>query len=205
MPFTPLDIVKYAFAAFVTVNFIQYARSGKARRHMTVFSRRTPKEWAGAIALVVLEVSLILALIMLLMSLSPQVMGFSWLNLLATTKEEASSGTNLMVAPAEIPWFGIIFGGLLALNMPRLARREEEIFRRGTVDWKDGALRSLKFGLIHMVVGVPLAAGLALSVAGLFFTWRYFKGGVREASFYHSLHNLGILVLLAVYFLTGGK
>lgn len=190
---TVLDVVKFAFTLFVTVNFIQYARSGQAKRHMTIFLCRTPVEWAKAIALVALEVIVVIAAIIGLMELGP-VMRFSWLNLLAKGGEE---GTNLMVAPAQLPWFGIVFIGLLALNLPRLARREEEMFRRGTKDWQDASFRSLKFGLIHMVVGVPLGAALALWIAGMFFSWRYLAGGVRESTFYHTLHNGVILGFLA--------
>lgn len=189
---TFLDVVKLGFTLFVTVNFVQYARSGQARRHMTVFVRRPFSEWFKAVALVIVEVAILVTTIYLLMGLSP-ILRFSWLSLLAKGEE----GTNLMVAPAQIPWFGFIFIGLLALNLPRLARREEEVFRRGTRDWKDAAFRSLKFGLIHMVVGVPLGAALALWFSGMFFSWRYFVGGVRESTYYHTLHNGVILVFLA--------
>ena len=205
MPFTPLDLIKYAFAIYVTYDFVKYARSGMAKRHMTVFAKRSAKEWAQALGLVAVEIVVVVGLIGVLMSIGNPVLNFSWLNLLVTAKDDPNAGTNLMVAPAQIPWFGAIFGGLLAMNMPRLARREEEMFRRGTRDWKHAAPRSLHFGLIHMIVGVPLAAGLALSLAGLFFSWRYFAGGVRESSFYHTLHNYGILILLAAYFISGGS
>ena len=160
---------------------------------MTIFLGRTFAEWAKAIALDAIEVVLVIAAIVGLMELGP-VMRFSWLNLLAKGAEE---GTNLMVAPAQLPWFGIVFIGLLALNIPRLARREEEMFRRGKKGWQDVAFRSLKVGLIHMVVGVPLGAALALWIAGMFFSWRYFAGGVRESTFYHTLHNGVILGFLA--------
>ena len=189
---TVLDVVKLGFTLFVTVNFVLYARSGQARRHMTVFVRRPCIEWVKAVALVVVEVATLVTAIFLLMGLSP-ILRFSWLSLLAKGEE----GTNLMVAPAQIPWFGLIFIGLLALNLPRLARREEEVFRRGTQNWMDAAFRSLKFGLIHMVVGVPLGAALALWITGMFFSWRYFVGGVRESTFYHTLHNGVILAFLA--------
>ncbi|MCC6687182.1 MAG: hypothetical protein IT205_09360 [Fimbriimonadaceae bacterium] len=189
---TFLDVVKLGFTLFVTVNFVQYARSGQARRHMTVFVRRPLSEWFKAVALVIVEVAILVTAIYLLMGLSP-ILRFSWLSLLAKGEE----GTNLMVAPAQIPWFGLIFIGLLALNLPRLARREEEVFRRGTMNWKDATYRSLKFGLIHMVVGVPLGAALALWFSGMFFSWRYFVGGVRESTYYHTLHNGVILAFLA--------
>ncbi|MBL8059460.1 MAG: hypothetical protein JNK63_01950 [Chthonomonas sp.] len=191
---TILDVVKALFTLLVTANFILYARSGQAKRHLTIFVRRSVADWTKALALATLEVTVVCLAIFTIMQFGPTPMRFSWLSLLAKGQE----GANLMVAPAQIPWFGIIFVGLLALNLPRLARREEEMFRRGTKDWQDATFRSLKFGLIHMVVGVPLGAALALWIAGMFFSWRYFVGGIRESTFYHTLHNGVILGFLAI-------
>ncbi len=198
---TPLDLIKIAFTAWITWDFLRYARSGKARRHLTVFAGRSVLEWFKAIGLVFLNLIVVLGLILWLYSLGNPVLNFSWLLLFATPADGPDPSTNLVAAGTQFPWFGFFFGLLLALNMPRLARREEEVFRRGTSDWKDGATRSVKFGLVHMIVGVPLCAAFALMVAGLFFTWRYFSGGIREASFYHALHNLGVLSLVGAYYL----
>lgn len=198
MALTPLEAVKWGFALVLTVNFVLYARSGKARRHLTVFARRSPKEWGIALACVALEVACVLALIVTVLSLGQPLLNWSWLLLLATPADGERPATNLMAAPASFPWFGAVFLVLLLFNVPRLVRREEEIFRRGTRDWKDALPRSVKFGLVHMVVGVPVGVALVLIGSGLFFTWRYFVGGVREASFYHSLHNLILLVGLGL-------
>jgi hypothetical protein len=122
---------------------------------------------------------------------------FSWLQLLAS-KENPEAGGNLMVSGAmQVPILGIPFFMLLLLNLPRLARYEEDAFRRGTKDWKDAILRSLKFGFMHCLVGVPLAYGLGLSVGGMWFTWHYFKGGVRRSTTVHALYNAALVTFLA--------
>ena len=197
---TPLDMVKIGFAAFLTVDFYRYARSGKARRHLTVFARHTLSDWAKALGLTALHTAAVLAVILFLANLNNPILNFSWLLLLTTPADGPNPSTNLVAAPAQFPWFGLVFACLLSINIPRLARREEEVFRRGTQSWQDALPRSFKFGLIHMIVGVPLCAAIALMGAGLFFTWRYFAGGIREASFYHTLHNFWILGLLMAYF-----
>lgn len=64
----------------------------------------------------------------------------------------------------------------LALAMPSLALTEERIFRDGSEQqtWGQRIFRQLKFGLLHsLLAGVPLAAGLALTLAGLYFTQAY--------------------------------
>ncbi len=55
----------------------------------------------------------------------------------------------------------------LFLLLPHWALIEEKIFRQGKNNWKKVPKHALFFGLIHMVAGVPLTAGLALAVPGL--------------------------------------
>ncbi len=195
---TALEVLKIAVGAYVTVDFVRYARSGKLSRHLTIFRGWAPVEWAKIIALVLVEVFLVFLFIALLWSFGGPVMRWGWLTMLATPADGPDPGTNLMIAPTSIPWFGVAFFALLTINLPRLARREEEVFRRGTRNWAHGIQRSFKFGMIHMVVGVPVAAGLALSFAGLFFTWRYFVGGMRAACLAHTLHNLLVVIIVAM-------
>jgi len=57
---------------------------------------------------------------------------------------------------------------------------EEVIFRRGTKSWKDGSIRGLIFGLIHLTMGVPLIiAVVPLTLMGFWFTREYFEGTRR--------------------------
>jgi len=68
-----------------------------------------------------------------------------------------------------------VFLGALALVIPWLAFIEEEVFRGG-LEQADGLgqLRSaLRFGLVHLVMLVPVGATLAISVAGLAYGRRY--------------------------------
>ncbi|MBL8087631.1 MAG: hypothetical protein JNM85_06115 [Chthonomonas sp.] len=200
---TILDLLKYAFAAYLTVDFVRYARKGTVKRHFSVFAGRGIPEWIKALAMASMMLGVLYAIIMGLYSLNNPILSFSWLNLLKQPADGKNAGTNLVAAGAQVPYFGIVFGALLALNIPRLVRREEEIFRRGTTTWAQSVPRSIKFGFAHMIVGVPIFGALALTVVGFFFTWRYFVGGVREATFYHCLNNLLVLTLVAVVMLTG--
>lgn len=59
--------------------------------------------------------------------------------------------------------------------LPRLAQREEVVFRKGAEawTWPQRARRSITFGLAHLMNGFPIALCLALSVGGMWFTLAY--------------------------------
>lgn len=194
-----IQLISWGFVAVVTFDFIRYLRSGKLARHLSVFRRRPASLWLVAVAGSIVLLACVVTAGLSLIALWPSGFGLSWLDLLKFGKPGTPSGTNLIAAGTQIPWFGFAFAALLGLNVPRLARREEEVFRRGTTSWADGAYRSLKFGLVHCIVGVPLGFGLALSLGGLWFTYQYFRGGVRRAAFFHTIYNCMILVLLIAY------
>lgn len=198
---TVLDLVKWGFAAYVANDFIRYVRKGTIRRHFTVFLRRSWREWIASWLQAVAVLVVIMVCVGSLLSLRNPILSFSWLQLISTKSEAEHGGTNLIVSTTTLPILGIVFGLLLAVNIPRLARLEEDTFRRGTKDWRDGILRSIKFGFVHMIVGVPVAAAMALSILGVWLTHQYFVGGVRQATFFHVLNNYTMLIVLAVYML----
>jgi hypothetical protein len=106
---------------------------------------------------------------------------------------------NILVMPMNIKYFGIIFGGVLLLNLPKYAMMEEEMFRQGTNGWAEALAMSVVFGLVHCLVGVPVGVGLALSVAGTWFNYQYFQGGVELSAQHHFTYNLIIFGLAFVF------
>lgn len=194
---TLLDFVKIAVAGYIGWDFIQYFRSGTLKRHFTVFFRWKLQDWLIALIVAIATLAVVIGLVTVLYEIKP--LQFSWLQLLATEKEKSTAGTNLIASGVKLPYIGAVFGVLLMLNVPRLARREEEVFRRGSKDWKDIAVRSTKFGFLHMLVGVPVAGAIALIFLGLALTVQYKIGGVRRATFYHCLNNYIVLSALGIY------
>ena len=59
-------------------------------------------------------------------------------------------------------------------------------------------VRSITFGLVHCIIGVPIGVGLALSLAGVWFTIQYIKGGLDRSTLYHSAYNLNIALIVLV-------
>jgi hypothetical protein len=128
---------------------------------------------------------------------------WSWFSLFSkkdpeTGESTPQEGANIHLIPSNVKYFGLAFLVLLAINLPQYARMEEEWFREGTISWEQGLLISVLFGLVHCLVGVPIAAGLAISIAGLWFTHQYFVGGVDLSTVHHTTYNLILVSVLFV-------
>jgi hypothetical protein len=104
----------------------------------------------------------------------------------ATVRANGAAGEGTGVGAATA--WGLIafttgFLGLLLLLFPWLAYVEERLFREGLEDAGLGrqAWAALWFGLIHLVMLIPLAAALAVGVAG-FFYGRVYRAAYRRAA-----------------------
>jgi hypothetical protein len=151
----------------------------------------------------VLVLCVVAAVAIGLLSLDNPVLNFGWYSLLSSSIGDDTGAANVITAPLRVPILIAPFALLLLFVLPRLAESEELLFRRGTKNWSHGMRRSLVFGLVHMIVGVPLGAALALSVGGLWFTHQYFKGGVQRSTLYHLTYNLIVFALVIVAAIAG--
>lgn len=103
---------------------------------------------------------------------------------------------------------------IFILAFPFWAEVEEKFFRQGVHSWKGITINSIKFGLVHLTMGIPICWALTLSVPGFLFACRYkyvyhrhlkkFKNeakareaGVRASTADHAIYN-AILITLSV-------
>lgn len=110
--------------------------------------------------------------------------------------------------------FILSFWLLLLFGIPFWARLEERIFRRGAHTWRQIAVRSTQFGLVHLLAGIPILGGLVLILPGFLFACRYKyihdrhlrqghsplqaqDAGVAASTADHAVYN-AILISLAV-------
>jgi hypothetical protein len=119
-----------------------------------------------------------------LITLTPY-FGYGWANLIA------KGGGNILITPVfsafnstlyivrSLPSL-FIFAFLLSL--PFMARLEENIFRRGVHTWKEITWRSIVFGLMHLIIGIPVGIGIALIIPGFFFAYIYRKTYLKQVS-----------------------
>lgn len=112
----------------------------------------------------------------------PKFMTWSWISMLGDGGANAPSG-NIMAAPFKSGSVLVIAGFwfLLSLALPYLAKGEEEAFRSMVFGTKKRIITSIKFGLVHMIVGVPLFVALILAVVGYIFSIFYVKAFNKAA------------------------
>ena len=105
----------------------------------------------------------------------------------------------------------LLFMGLLFPALPLFAFAEERAFRAGAEHWSKGrrAFKTVQFGLVHALIGIPIGAALALSIGGAYFMWAYLRRfratGVQEEALIesataHSVYNGVIVIMLVVAF-----
>ena len=204
------DLITVAVLALVATRLVTAARvalRGPSREHMAFVLRGLrPRHFLRA----PFVFAAVLVAVVVLYTIPPLRIG--WWSLLGGTGNIVT-GTTDRTTGTPLEW--IIPGLFIVLIAPALAlfaQREEEMFRLGAEGWTTGRRirRGVEFGLVHLVMGIPIAAALALSIGGWYFTWAYLRayrhsGGDRfaalmESTRSHLAYNMEILslVLLAV-------
>lgn len=184
--FTGLLKVLWVALSFILLGAL--LASGSITRNLLIVASATPLMLLQNIGVIAITITVAV----LLAQIKP--LQFSWLSLLPGDQE----ATNAHVAPIHIPWWGVFYGLLLLLNVPSLALAEEQVFRLGVVEWTAACKWALIFGLVHCIVGVPLCAGLALAIPGLWFHYQCFQGGITLSTAHHTVYNLIILTPMLI-------
>jgi len=118
-----------------------------------------------------------------LLSLVPP-LRFGWWTLLGGQGNIVFGTTDQTRGTAWEVAIPVVFVLLLLPALPLFVEAEERRFRLGAEGWTTGRrlFRGLQFGLLHLVVGIPVAAALALTLGGWWFTWVYLRAYRRSGS-----------------------
>ena len=204
---TPLDLLTVAVLVFFGSRmFLSFRRSmaSGARRHSLELVR-------GLRLRHFLPVPLVVALVLVAaigMSSLP-LLSFGWWTAIGGQGNPAFGVTDRTAGtPFELV-VPMLFVGLLIPALPLLVEREEQLFRLGAESWSTPKRigKTLLFGLVHALVGIPIGFALALSIGGAHFLLGYLRawratGSRREALFestrLHLAYNATIVVLVVV-------
>jgi hypothetical protein len=204
---TPLDgvtaLVLLFFGSRMLLSFRRALASG-ARRHSLELVRGLRVRHFVPVPLVV---ALVLVAAIGLTSFPP--LAFGWWTAIGGQGNPAFGVTDRTAGTPFELIVPFVFVALLVPALPLLVEREEQIFRLGAEAWSTPKRlgKTLLFGLVHALVGIPIGFALALSVGGAHFLLGYLRawrrtGSRREALFestrLHLAYNASIVVLVVV-------
>jgi hypothetical protein len=128
------------------------------------------------------------------------------------------TGSTTRTSGTPLEWLiPALFILLLFPALPLFAEREEIVFRQGVEGWtvRQRVWMALKFGLIHLIMGIPIAVALALSIGGWYFQSCYLRGyrrsdgsvraAVLESTRAHLSYNAEVLSVAFVVLLLVGR
>lgn len=180
------------------------------RRSMAVGARRHSMQLVRGLRLrhflpVPVVVTLVLVTAIGLTSLP--LLSFGWWTAIGGEGNPAFGVTERTVGTPFELLVPMVFIALLIPALPLLVEREEQLFRLGAESWSIPKRigKTLLFGLIHALVGIPIGFALALSVGGAHFLGGYLRawratGSRREALLestrLHLAYNATIVVLV---------
>jgi hypothetical protein len=169
----------------------------------------------------ILEIPLLLLVTALvaigLIKLIP-LLGWGWGKIIFGTTANIAVAPILTSATSGNLWLkipGFMAMCLLLYSMPFFVWVEEIDYRKGHIEWKPICIQSVKFGLIHLIMGIPIAMALALSIPGFVFACKYRKAylslerltehereehAVMASTAYHAVYNCVIILLLSLLF-----
>jgi hypothetical protein len=202
-----LDLITVAVLGwFGSRMFVSFRRSlaATARRHAIELVRGLRLRHFLPVPVVV---ALVVAAAIGLTSIPP--LAFGWWTAIGGEGNPAFGVTDRTAGtPLELV-IPIVFVALLVPALPLLVEREEQIFRLGAETWSTPKRigRTLLFGLVHALVGIPIGFALALSIGGAHFLIGYLRAwrttGTRreallESTRLHLAYNLTIVAVVVV-------
>jgi hypothetical protein len=209
------DIITVAVLGFVGVRLVSSARvaiSVEARRHIAAIVRgvRPRHVLQAPIALTAVAMAAVALY-------AVPILRIGWWTAIGGTGNIVTGGTT-RTGGTPLEWMiPALFLALLFPALPLFAEREEIMFRRGAEHW-DGRTRiwmGLKFGLVHLIMGIPIAVALALSIGGWYFQWCYLRGhrrsggsvraAVLESTRAHFVYNAEVLSIAVIALILAGS
>jgi len=175
-----VGVLTFAALAWVGTNLVLAARRSVQRRGRSLELLRGIRlrhVWPAPLVL-----SAVVAAFVALSQIPPLRVGW-WTALGGTGNVVFGTTSQTEGSPLEV-LVPVFFAALLIPALPVLVESEERRFRLGAEGWSQRrrALRGLQFGLLHLVAGIPVAAALALSIGGWWFTAVYVREHRRTGS-----------------------
>lgn len=165
-------------------------------------------------------VPVLLAVVLVAATLAMQVPGLDWGWWTALGGDgNPVFGSSQATAGTALEWVvPLVFMTMLLPALPLFANAEERIFRAGAERWSPArrVLKTLQFGMVHALIGIPLGAALALSIGGAYFMWVYLRAftatgspqaATLESTTAHTVYNgviIGLVYITVIWVAVAG-
>jgi hypothetical protein len=176
---TVLSILVLGFMGVRLVSGVRASRSANGRTLVGSVLRRI--RWRH-----VWPVPIVLAVVLAVAYGLMQIPGLDW-GWWSALGGEGNPVFGSSESTAGTAWEWLIplaFIALLVPALPLFAHAEERLFRTGAESWPwhRRAIKTLQFGLVHALIGIPIGAAFALCVGGAWFLWTYLRAFRRTGS-----------------------
>jgi hypothetical protein len=207
----PLDLLTVAVLAFVGFRLADAARQTFSSRSYVwqLVAGLRPRHFLRAVPVLIAVMAVATPL------LAVPGLDFGWWTQLGGEGNPAIGVAPKSATPGPLETIiPVLFVTLLLIGLPLLVEGEEWVFRRGAQHRSRAAnaRRSVLFGLVHALIGVPVGVAMALSVGGFYFTWAYLRAwratgseeaALAESTRSHLAYNLVIAALVIVALAAG--
>jgi Na+/proline symporter len=203
---TVLTVGVLGFMAVRLMTGVRVARSRSGRALVTAIRRRIGWRHVWPVPIVLTIVIIVASLLMLVPGLD-----WGWWSALGGEGNPVFGSTDSTSGTAWEWLIPLVFVALLLPALPLFAHAEERIFRSGAEHWsrQRRVFKTVQFGLVHALIGIPIGAAIALSIGGGYFMRVYLREFARthsseqatlESATAHSVYNgvISGIVILAV-------
>ena len=201
-----VTFVVLGFVGFRLVGGLRAARTGPGRTIVTRVWRNIGWRHLWPVPLVLTIVLAVATALIAIPGLS-----WGWWSALGGQGNPVFASSDSTIGTVWEWLIPLVFMVLLFPALPLFAYAEERMFRGGAEHWSTGrrVFKTMQFGLIHALIGIPIGAALALSIGGAYFMRVYLRRfkvtGARDDSLVesataHAVYNGLIVTLLIITF-----
>jgi len=199
------QVITYAVLGLVGVRLVSAARlsfSGEGRAAVLDVLRTVRWRHLWPVPLVLAAVIALAGVFLLVPGLD-----WGWWTALGGQGNPVTGATDQTTGTVWEWLIPLVFLLLVLPALPLFALAEERIFRRGAERWSTGRriLKTLQFGLVHALIGIPIGVALALSAGGAYFmavylrrfrTTRTQRDALLDSAAAHTAYNAVIMLVV---------
>lgn len=176
---TVLSVAVLGFMAVRLVTGVRVSRSRSGRRVVAAVKHRLGWRHVWPVPIVLTLVIIAASLIMAVPGLD-----WGWWSAIGGDGNPVFGSTESTSGTAWEWLIPLVFIGLLIPALPLFAHAEEHMFRTGAEHWSPSRRlwKTIQFGAVHALIGIPVGAALALSIGGAYFMRAYLREYARTGS-----------------------